>query len=212
MIHSLYHADGNTRSICSNDWMQVLSDGGFKAAIFDCDGTLVRSEHEHFASFVSAVGAQGHVMDAAWYNSRTGLDRSSILNAFAQEFQLEMSVDQAISDSISAFIQRSHNVGPIAETVALVRNLQGVLPMAVGTNAERDVALASLRAVGIVDAFDHVISISDDVRPKPTPDIFALGASSLRVAASDVIVFEDSPQGVKAGLKAGMSVIEVLDT
>ncbi len=57
----------------------------------------------------------------------------------------------------------------------------------------------------------RVLVASDDVhRGKPAPDPYTTGAASLRVEAADVLVVEDSRDGIVAGRAAGMDVLAIL--
>ena len=44
---------------------------------------------------------------------------------------------------------------------------------------------------------------------KPNPDIFIRAAELLKLAPDDCYVFEDSPNGVRAGAAAGCTVVMV---
>jgi beta-phosphoglucomutase-like phosphatase (HAD superfamily) len=46
-------------------------------------------------------------------------------------------------------------------------------------------------------------------RTKPNPDLFLLALERLKVRAKEAIVFEDSPNGVKAARSAGIFVVAV---
>lgn len=52
-----------------------------------------------------------------------------------------------------------------------------------------------------------VLTREDVERPKPDPEIYLMASSMLEVAPQDCIVIEDSPNGVRAGVAAGMNVI-----
>ena len=55
----------------------------------------------------------------------------------------------------------------------------------------------------------------DDVgidRTKPHPDLFLLALDQLEVRRNEAIVFEDSPNGVRAARSAGIYVVAVPNT
>lgn len=196
----------------SKNWHSEVIAGGYRAVIFDCDGTLVNSSEAHFQSFRAAVRAQGHNLDRSWYEERTGLDRRSLLSAFAAETSGKLDVPLAIQQSIDAFIGSSKRVFPIHETMKLVHGLHPSHPMAVGTNAEVEVATASLCAVNLFDYFETIVSISDGLPAKPAPDIFIQAMQRLGVSAAQTLIFEDSEEGIRAAITAGSDAIQVTVT
>lgn len=56
---------------------------------------------------------------------------------------------------------------------------------------------------------EHVYSVAQVARPKPHPDIFLHAAKERGIAPEHVVVLEDSPTGVKAGVAAGMTTIGI---
>ena len=64
-----------------------------------------------------------------------------------------------------------------------------------------------IRGLGLWDEFNgHVYSGDDVARGKPAPDLFLLSAERLGVAPERCIAIEDSVNGVKSGVAAGMMV------
>ena len=210
MRYSIFHSSGTALEMTSDAWPQLIADEGYEAVIFDCDGTLVESSEAHFLAFQSAVQTQGYAMERAWYESRTGLDRQSTLAAFSEIASGSFDIELAVADSIGAFIRNSANVTPICETTDLVRLLWPSVELAVVTNSEDEVVNASLNQVGLRDHFDHIISISSGLPPKPAPDLFIAAAKAMKIAANKTLIFEDSHEGVQAGIKAGMDVAQVM--
>ncbi|KAH7885463.1 HAD-like domain-containing protein [Phlebopus sp. FC_14] len=100
-----------------------------------------------------------------------------------------------------------------------VRILPGVKKMmnsipegryAVATSGAKTYAYGCMTRVGIVPP--KVTITADDKRlkaGKPAPDPFLLAASELGFSASNCVVFEDSPSGIRAGLASGATVIAV---
>jgi beta-phosphoglucomutase len=66
-----------------------------------------------------------------------------------------------------------------------------------------------LEILDLGDAFDFVATRDDVEHGKPDPEIYQLVAREVGVAASECLVIEDSPAGVKAALSAGMHVVAV---
>jgi len=208
-MDSILFSAGTKRHIAPQDWYSEIIAGEYGAVIFDCDGTLVDSSEAHFQSFRAAIRAQGYDLDREWYTQRTGLDRQSLLVSFASRTTGAFDVALASRQSIEVFISGATAVAPIAETVNLVRTLAETHPMAVGTNAEREVAAASLQAVNLFDYFDTIVSVSDGLEAKPAPDIFACATQRLGFPAAKTLIFEDSLEGVSAAISAGADVIQV---
>ena len=212
IVQSVFHHQGQTLRVPSDDWLTLFETEGFAAAIFDCDGTLVDSTQAHFHAMQSAAQEQEQEMTADWYAARTGLDRRTLFAEFRAATEDTFDVEDAIATSIKRFHKFTHLIKPIPQVVKFAAALrQHCIPLAVATNAERDVARASLSKVKATTLFDHIVSISDDVRPKPTPDMFERAAHLLGQPAYKTLVLEDSRQGVQAAILAGMSAIQLLD-
>jgi len=209
MIRATLHTAAGNAEITSDTWLNDVLKKGYQAFIFDCDGTLVESANVHFTSFAKAAEDQGYQLDRDWYFARTGLDRRSLFQEFAGECARGFDIEAAAENSISRFVEISDRVMAIPETETLVRQLGLTFPLAVGTNAERQVAEASLRATGLIDCFDHIVAITDNLKPKPSPEIFAKAAEMLGVPRMQNLVIEDSIQGVTAAKAAGLDVIEI---
>ncbi len=62
---------------------------------------------------------------------------------------------------------------------------------------------------GIRDLFDVVCARDHVARVKPAPDLFLLAASRLGVAPRACVVFEDSPNGIRAARAAGMLCVAI---
>ena len=80
---------------------------------------------------------------------------------------------------------------------------------ALATMSYRKEALHVLRSLDIEESLDVVLTREDVENPKPDPEIYLLAAQKLEVQPQDCLVLEDSPNGVRAGVAAGMNVIAV---
>lgn len=83
--------------------------------------------------------------------------------------------------------------------------------IAMGSSSRITRIEGNLHQTGLRDAFDAIAGGDEVEHGKPEPDVFLLAASRLGVDPRDCYVFEDSPNGVRAGVKAGMRTIMVPD-
>jgi HAD superfamily hydrolase (TIGR01509 family) len=85
------------------------------------------------------------------------------------------------------------------------------LRLAIASSSPHSWVDGHAQRLGVLDFFDEVIC-ADDVgagRTKPHPDLFLLALARLGVRENEAIVFEDSPNGVRAARSAGIFVVAV---
>ena len=109
--------------------------------------------------------------------------------------------------------------GEIEDTEGVIalpgaRELLNSLPpgrWAVVTSCSRPLAEVRLKTAGF--AYPRQVVTSDDVlRGKPDPEPYLKGAALLGVPASECVVFEDAPAGIRAGKNAGAMVVALRTT
>jgi beta-phosphoglucomutase len=86
------------------------------------------------------------------------------------------------------------------------------LPVAVVSAAFRAEIEPVLRSSGTYDLFAVVLSQDDVTRGKPDPQPYLLAAERLGVAASELLVFEDTDVGVASAKAAGARVVGLTRT
>jgi HAD superfamily hydrolase (TIGR01509 family) len=186
----------------------------FTALIFDCDGTLADSMPLHFEAWKQAFGAYGAPFDFSWelFLRRAG----KTLEVTVEELNLEFSA--ALDPTAVAAHQRATyraflpQIGPVPKVVEFARERAGRLPMAVASGSDRVTVESTLELLGIRELFSVVVTAEEVVRGKPAPDLFLLAAERLGVPPSECLVFEDSPLGIVAAERAGMSAALVRPT
>ncbi|MDD3051790.1 MAG: HAD family phosphatase, partial [Candidatus Cloacimonetes bacterium] len=83
--------------------------------------------------------------------------------------------------------------------------------LGVGTSNSQHLAETVLKANGVFDKFQSVISGRDRLKGKPFPDIFLKVAEELKAKPENCLVIEDVLAGVEAAKNAGMTVFAVYD-
>lgn len=183
------------------------SSGWPRAAVFDCDGLLVESAtcwQDAYAEITRAAGRQLADIDLA------ALTGASVAGAVAQlRRELGGDLDEA---TLRNALRANVAIKPLVALPGareLVRVLSRRMPLAVASNAPRDIVLLMLKRVGLGDAFLAVISAEETAAHKPAPDVYLEACRRLEVDPSDALAFEDSPLGVTAARRAGLVVVGV---
>jgi beta-phosphoglucomutase-like phosphatase (HAD superfamily) len=85
------------------------------------------------------------------------------------------------------------------------------IPTAVATSTRTERAREKLLRAGVLDRFHEVVGGDQVAHSKPSPDIYLRVAELLRVRPRGCLALEDSDNGVRAALAAGMTVVQIPD-
>jgi len=183
-----------------------------EAVLFDNDGLVLdteavwsRGEQELFASrgreFTiehkrSLVGSPAKV---------AGQKLARFLDEPGREDQLIQELDEIVLRELEGGVDAM--VGSL-ELIELLR--RAGVPTALVSNSPRRFIERSHRVADTGLPFDAVVSAHEVPEAKPAPDAYLEGCRQLGVEPSKrVVVLEDSPSGVTAGIAAGLFVIGV---
>lgn len=184
---------------------------GYKAVIFDCDGTLVNSMPAHFDAWCEALAtykASGVLKEDVFY-AMGGRPTRDIVVEINDEYGLALDPDAIALAKREAYLRRLNSIELITEVAAFAKSLRGKCPMAIASGGTRRVIEATLKTVGISDWFDEVITADDVPIGKPAPDVFLRAAEVLGVAPADCLALDDAPAGIMAAQRAGMQVLGI---
>ena len=184
-----------------------------KAAIFDMDGLLLDTERLSQDSFIEACDIFALAFDPVFYPQLIGLDAKKG-SALLAGFLNGRLVLETFEDKWQQLYDTKLQLGiPVkVGVVELLIHLRKInLPCAVATSTHNVLALEKLRSTGLLPLFDSVVTGEQVVNGKPYPDIFEAAAKALNAAPQNCIAFEDSENGVRAGVAAGMTVVQVPD-
>lgn len=184
----------------------------FQAVIFDCDGVLVDSEVLAIRGERTALGGLGLDYSPEEYVRRfVGLHDALFFDHLRADY-LEAhgrAAPEDFEELVLAGRRREMHalavVDGAGEALALARRKFGAI--AVASSSRAHFLDGKLKRMGLFDLVaPHVYSADLVAHGKPAPDIFLHAAERLGVPAPRCLVLEDSVNGVKAGLAAGMTV------
>nr|WP_136055001.1 HAD family phosphatase [Microbacterium sp. K24] len=174
------------------------------------DGTLVDTEPYWMAAETSLVESFGGTWtheDALQLVGSGLIDSAIILQNAGVVMEPE-----AIVSHLTDVVQESLRTQGVPfrpgarELLAELR--QAGIPTGLVTMSLRRMALSVVDLIDF-EAFDIVVAGDDVDNPKPHPEPYLQAAALLDVDIADVVVIEDSPTGVRAGLASGARTIGV---
>jgi riboflavin kinase len=101
---------------------------------------------------------------------------------------------------------------PFAEEL-IARLCASGVPYCIATSGHREVTMRKLEHHAFLRETATIVCGDDArmTRGKPAPDIFLLAARELAAEPAQCVVIEDTVNGVRAGVAAGMRTIAVID-
>lgn len=178
--------------------------------LFDMDGTIVETDHLHFAAFQTILAPHGVELDWATFRSFV-VGRSAAEVAARLVPHLPVSEHGAFMDGKEAAYRSL--IGTLAPAEGLMDLLDWAdaegIACAIVTNAPRASAEHVLAALGIASRFRTLVIGDETGDPKPHPRPYLTALERLGGEAACSVAFEDSGSGVTSAAAAGLPVVGI---
>jgi HAD superfamily hydrolase (TIGR01509 family) len=181
-----------------------------RGVVFDLDGVLLDSEpvwdgarrdvaERHGASWGDdATAATQGMSSIEW--SRYMHDRAGV----------ELEPGEIVDLVVAAVLERYDRGLPVLPgALDAVDRLSRRWPLALASSANRVVIDRVLREAGLEHGFVATVSSEEVPRGKPAPDVYLAAARLLGQPPTQCAAVEDSVNGIRAALAAGMAVVAV---
>jgi HAD superfamily hydrolase (TIGR01509 family) len=182
-----------------------------RALIFDFDGLIIDSETPLFDIWSRLYADHGQVLTLdEWQHAlgtQGGFDPFAHLSTL-----LATTLDR---DTLAAFVRDEHwrlcGEQPLLPGIRDRIDEARALPLAIAIASSSASAWVHpwLERHDLMPLFDAVCTRDDVERVKPAPDLFLLAAERMNVEPAGCVVFEDSPNGLRAAHAAGMRAVAV---
>ncbi len=186
----------------------VLADG--LAFIFDLDGVVIDSMPLHTEAWKVYLDRHGISSDEI-VELMHGRRNDEIVGKFfgsglaADEVFRHGAAKEALFRDLMTPYLEQHLVPGVKEFLSKY----DLVPTGLASNAEPANIDFVLDRARLRSRFDVIVDGHQVANPKPFPDIYLRAAELLKIAPQNCIVFEDSPTGIEAGLRAGARVVAV---
>lgn len=183
-----------------------------RAAVFDVDGVLIDSEPFWRESEMEVFGRNGLLLTEEECMLTTGMRIQEVTRYWFDRRPWNGPAPEMLAEEILQGVIRR-----IRERGAAMPGLHGAIRFFRSHGLR--LALASSSAMPLIDAvinrlelrpdFDAICSAEDELRGKPSPDVYLSAAARLGVTPEKCLAIEDSIAGVAAAKAAGMKCIAV---
>jgi HAD superfamily hydrolase (TIGR01509 family) len=182
------------------------------AVAFDLDGLLLDSEPVFLEAARRLLAKRGVELDPVFMHRIMGMPGRDSLPLFQVHFGLTDSVE-AIGDDYRHYFMEACNGGLIElkpGAQALIDRLHtAAVPLAIATSSRKKYVDNVFGPHGLLDRFRHIFTADDVTNGKPAPDVYVLAAQRFEIEPHELLVFEDSPNGVQAAKAAGCICVAV---
>ncbi len=179
-----------------------------KGVLFDLDGVLVDTESQ-YSIFWGKMGIEYNTGIPDFADRIKGSNLAAILNTYFPD----KSVQDEIVEKLNAFqAAMTYEICPgVKEFISQLK--QHNIPTCIVTSSD-DKKMEQLFAHQpyFRENFSNIITGDQVTNSKPHPECFLKGAQKIGVDIKDCLIFEDSMQGITAGLASGAKVIALSTT
>ena len=176
------------------------------SVIFDMDGTLLDTQQICIPAWEWAGENQGIIGLGKAIPIVCGMN-SEGWSGYLKEHYPTLDLDRFVEE-IHRYIKDNLVVRFRAGGKELLDYLkQRGIKVGLASGSSRNLVDHHLKEVGISDYFNTTVAGDELKIGKPAPDVFLLTAEKMGVDPKDCFVFEDSVNGVKAAIAAGMRCI-----
>jgi len=190
--------------------MTLKVDNKARALIFDLDGTLADTMPTHYLAWQQVAQNHNFHFPEKLFYDLAGVPTREIANILNKKYNLSLDPLRTEEEKEKNYLTLAgKNIKPILVVVNVLKEHYNKIPVACGTGNNKEIALLTLKAIGLEGIFDILVTADDVERPKPYPDTFLLCAEKMKVAPEICQVFEDGLPGIEAAKKAKMIPTDV---
>jgi HAD superfamily hydrolase (TIGR01509 family) len=180
------------------------------AVVFDLDGVLLDSEPVWNEAREALVRERGGTWDERATTDMMGMSSKEWSSYMHDRLGVPMSAAE-INDDVVRRVAATyeHGLPLLPHAVEAVRELGARRPLGLASSSNRPIIELVLERAGVRACFAAVVSSEEVPNGKPAPDVYLAAARELDVDPAECVAVEDSTNGIKSAVAAGMRTIAV---
>jgi len=177
----------------------------------DMDGLLFDTESMYWEVGQTVLGRRGHQFSRILQQRMMGRVGAAALQQMVDHHGLSGTAELLLAESDEIYAELIINgVPPMPGLDRLIESLRtSGIPFGVATSSQRKFAERILSVTAWYSELHFVLTGDDVIHGKPHAEMYNRAADKLGIAATNMLVLEDSGNGSAAGVAAGAVVISV---
>jgi len=184
--------------------------GAPAAVVFDLDGVLIDSEQVWDAAREDLVRERGGTWNERATTDMMGMSSKEWSSYMHDRLGVPMTPAEINDDVVRRVASTyEHGLPLLPHALETVRELAARWPLGLASSSNRPIIDLVLEQAGVRACFAAVVSSEEVANGKPAPDVYLAAARELDVDPKDCAAIEDSTNGIKSAVAAGMRTIAV---
>lgn len=186
------------------------SDKGYKAFLYDCDGTLADNMKAHALTYIKVAADRGVTINGDIIDELAGWPVPAVVTEINKRYGSNMDPEEFAEVRQKLYHDEYiAQITPVEHVVDHLKAHYGKVRIAVVSGGSREAVEKTLNILGIANLVETLVCAGETPHGKPAPDPFLAAAIKLGVEPKDCLVFEDGEPGVQSAIAAGMDWVRI---
>jgi HAD superfamily hydrolase (TIGR01509 family) len=185
-----------------------------RALIFDFDGVILETEMPDYKAWQSVFSGYGIDLPLTLWGgiigqqmAHAGFDPCDYIEKHSGKSVDRIEVGKQHNAAYMSDVLNQPILPGILDTIEEARS--SGLRLAVASSSDRKWVHGHLERLNLIDQFSDIKTADDVKRTKPDPELYLKSLDALALDSREAIVFEDSPNGLRAANSAGIFAVAI---